>query len=83
MAGIGVKLNKIYNKNTLTTNIIGMGYSTMITIAPMILVIAAIMAMQVLLDVSKVGYAQREIFSSFPCSVQHRLTLYYRAICPI
>ena len=29
MAGIGVKLNKIYNKNTLTTNIIGMGYSTM------------------------------------------------------
>ena len=63
MAGIGVKLNKIYNKNTLTTNIIGMGYSTMITIAPMILVIAAIMAMQVLLDVSKVGYAQRELFA--------------------
>ena len=63
MAGIGVKLNKIYNKNTLTTNIIGMGYSTMITIAPMILVIAAIMAMQVLLEVSKVGYAQRELFA--------------------
>ena len=63
MAGIGVKLNKIYNKNTLTTNIIGMGYSAMITIAPMILVIAAIMVMQVVLDVSKVGYAQRELFA--------------------
>ncbi|MGN1205800.1 MAG: exopolysaccharide Pel transporter PelG [Eubacterium sp.] len=63
MAGIGVKLNKIYNKNTLTTNIIGMGYSTIITIAPMILVIGAIMSMQVLLDMSKVGYAQRELFA--------------------
>ena len=90
MAGIGVKLNKIYNKNTLTTNIIGMGYSTMITIAPMILVIAAIMAMQVLLtsqkwDMHSANYLPVRcfIFSSFPCSVQHRLTLYYRAICPI
>lgn len=28
MAGIGVKLNNIYGKNTLTTDVIGMGYST-------------------------------------------------------
>ena len=35
MAGIGVKLNQIYGKHTLTTNIVGMGYSTVITIAPM------------------------------------------------
>ena len=63
MAGIGVKLNKIYNKNTLTTNLIGMGYSTMITIAPMILVIAAIMVMQIALDMSRVGYSQRELFA--------------------
>lgn len=27
MAGIGVKLNNIYGKNTLTTDVIGMGYS--------------------------------------------------------
>ena len=63
MAGIGVKLNQIYGKNTLTTNIIGMGYSTVITIAPMVLVIGAIMAMQVLLDISKSGYAERELFA--------------------
>lgn len=63
MAGIGVKLNKIYGKNTLTTNIVGMGYSTIITIAPMILVIASIFLMQILLDISKFGYAQRELFA--------------------
>ena len=27
MAGIGVKLTNIYKKNTLTTDIIGVGYS--------------------------------------------------------
>ena len=63
MAGIGVKLNKIYGKNTLTTNLVGMGYSTVITIAPMVLVIASIMVMQLMLEISKTGYAQRELFA--------------------
>ena len=63
MAGIGVKLNKIYNKNTLTTNLLGMGYSTVITIAPMIMVIFAIVAMQLVLEISKTGYAARELFA--------------------
>ena len=59
MAGIGVKLNKIYGKNTLTTNLVGMGYSTVITIAPMVLVIASIMGMPLMLEISNTGYAQR------------------------
>lgn len=63
MAGIGVKLNKIYGKNTLTTNVVGMGYSAMVTIAPMILVIAAIIVMQEILFFSKAGYANRELFA--------------------
>lgn len=63
MAGIGVKLSRIYSKNTLTTNLVGMGYSTVITIAPMVLVIMAIMVMQILLDISRTGYAQRELFA--------------------
>ena len=42
MAGIGVKLNNIYGKRTLTTNIIGMGYSTVMTIAPMLTVIRSL-----------------------------------------
>ena len=41
MAGIGVKLNKIYSKRTIATGIWGAGYSTVISIAPMVLVILA------------------------------------------
>ncbi|MBQ8640133.1 MAG: exopolysaccharide Pel transporter PelG [Lachnospiraceae bacterium] len=63
MAGIGVRLNRIFGKNTLTTSIIGFGYSTLISIAPMFLVIAAVFLMQVLLGFSKIGYAERELFS--------------------
>ena len=63
MAGIGVRLNKIYGKNTLTTNIIGMGYSTILTIAPMLVVIAALVLMEKWLKFSTVGYTTRELFS--------------------
>ncbi len=63
MAGIGVKLNRIYGRETLTADLIGIGYSTMITIAPMLAVIAALYGMQFLLDFSLVGYAARELFS--------------------
>ena len=40
MAGIGVKLNRIYRKNTITTNLVGFFYSTVVTIAPLLVVIA-------------------------------------------
>ena len=50
MAGIGVKLTNIYKKNTLTTDIIGAGYSMVVTIAPMLLVIGALMIMEYFLD---------------------------------
>lgn len=63
MAGIGVKLNRIFSKNTITTNLVGFGYSTVITVAPMVLVIAAVILMQLLLGFSKVGYADRELYS--------------------
>lgn len=63
MAGIGVKLNRIFNKNTIATNLVGFGYSAVITIAPMLLVIIAVFTMGLLLDVSKVGYASRELYS--------------------
>ncbi len=63
MAGIGVKLNHIFGKNTLTTNLVGFGYSTLITIAPMLLVIGAIFAMQKILGFETVGYSDRELFA--------------------
>ena len=63
MAGIGVKLTNIYKKNTLTTDIIGMGYSMAVTIAPMLVVIGALVIMEYCLDFSSVDYLTRELFS--------------------
>lgn len=63
MAGIGVNLNRIFSKNTITTHLYGFTYSMVATIAPMFLVIGAIIVMQVLLGFSKVGYATRELYS--------------------
>ena len=63
MAGIGVRLNRIFNKNTITTNLVGFGYSAVITVAPMFLVILAVVIMNLLLGVNKLGYAQRELYS--------------------
>lgn len=63
MAGIGVKLNRIYNKNTITTNIIGFFYSTVVTIAPVLVVIINLMLMQRVLKFNTVRYIDREVFS--------------------
>lgn len=63
MAGIGIKLNRIFEKNTMTTHIIGFFYSTVVTIAPMLLVIANILLMGKVLGFSQEGYAIRELFA--------------------
>ena len=63
MAGICVKLNRIYRKNTITTNIIGFFYSTVVTIAPVLVVIINLMLMQKVLKFNTVRYIDREIFS--------------------
>ena len=56
MAGIGVKLNRIYQKNTITTNVIGFFYSTVVTIAPVLVVIANLVLMQMVLKFNTVGF---------------------------
>lgn len=63
MAGIGVKLNKIYQKNTVTTNLIGFFYSTVVTIAPILVVIINLVLMQYVLKFNTVRYFDRELFS--------------------
>lgn len=63
MAGIGVQLNRIFEKNTLTTHLAGFAYSTVVTVAPMFVIILNIMLMGYFLGFDTVGYAQRELFS--------------------
>lgn len=55
MAGIGVKLNQIYQKNTITTNLVGFFYSTVVTIAPLLVVIINLMLMQKVLHFNTVS----------------------------
>lgn len=63
MAGIGVKLNRIYRKHSVVTNVIGFFYSVVVTIAPVLVVIGTLMLMQKALRFNTVGFFDRELFS--------------------
>ena len=63
MAGIGIRLNKFYNKNSIFSRLIGCGYSVIVTIAPMLIIITVIMLMQLILGFSKLDYYTRELYA--------------------
>lgn len=63
MAGIGVKLNKIYRRRTISTSLYGVSLSVIYTIAPMLLVMASLLVMYRLLGFDSVQYYDRELFS--------------------
>ncbi|MDR0948697.1 MAG: exopolysaccharide Pel transporter PelG [Lachnospiraceae bacterium] len=63
MAGIGVTLNKIFSRKTITTHILGSAYGVAITVAPMLLIIATILLMGQVLGLVQEPYAKRELFS--------------------
>ena len=63
MAGIGIKLQKIYEKKTILAYLTGFGYSAVVTVAPMFVVIGTIMLMSQLPGYENVGYARRGLFS--------------------
>ncbi len=63
MAGIGVKLNSIFQKNSIVANLIGFTYSTAVTVAPMFVIILNILLMGWVLGFNTVGYLNRELFS--------------------
>lgn len=64
MAGIGIKLNKIFGKETITTNLIGFGYSTVVTVAPMFVVIGNILLMSYVLGYDNMRYYDRNLFAA-------------------
>lgn len=63
MAGIGIKLNRIYDKHSIAADIYGATYSTAVTIAPMLLVIAVLVLMESVFGFADVSYYDRELFS--------------------
>ena len=56
MAGVGLRLNKFFNKKSMSSHIAGAGYSIVITIAPMLLVIVTLIIMQRLLGYTQESY---------------------------
>lgn len=88
MAGVGVKLHRIYGKNSIVSKIAGFVYSTVLSIAPMLLIMISLMVMGKVLGISKIGYAQRELFSCtvlyifiFHCLQKHHLMQCFQDIC--
>lgn len=63
MAGIGIRLNKIFSKNSIAARLLGCGYSVVITIAPMLIIIAVVVLMQLVLGFSKLDYYSRELYA--------------------
>ena len=63
MAGIGIKLNRIFSKNTIASSLVGFGYSVVVTIAPMLIVITVVVLMELLLGFSKLDYTSRELYA--------------------
>ena len=63
MAGIGIKLNKIYSRNSIITGIAGAFYSTVVTVAPMVVIMLCVFLMERVLGFSKISYSTRELFS--------------------
>ena len=66
MAGIGIRLNKIFNRQTVISSLFGIACSIGYTILPMLLVIGCLLLMYQILGFDTVSGVQRELFS---CSV--------------
>lgn len=62
MAGIGIKLNKFFEKNTITGHMAGIGYSIITTIAPMLFIIITLTLMQSILGYQEASYYDKQLF---------------------
>ena len=79
MAGIGVKLNTIFQKKSIMANFVGFTYSTAVTVAPMFLVILNVLLMGRVLGFHTVGYFNRELFS---CTVLYTFIFSLLTVSP-
>lgn len=64
MAGIGFELKKIYRKESISSGMLGIAYSSVVTVGPMLMVVAAILLLYFFLGMTEVPYTDRELLSS-------------------
>ncbi len=79
MAGVGIKLNHIFEKKSITADLIGFAYSSAITIAPMVVIILNILLMGLVLGFNDVPYLTRELFS---CTVLYTFIFSLLTVSP-
>lgn len=79
MAGVGIKLNNIFEKKSITADLIGFAYSSAITIAPMVVIILDILLMGLVLRFDDVPYLTRELFS---CTVLYTFIFSLLTVSP-
>ncbi len=63
MAGVGVKLNRFFEKKSIAADILGFTYSIIITIAPTLMVIVGILLMGRVFGLGESAYLDKELFS--------------------
>lgn len=63
MAGIGVRLNRIFDKQSITAGMFGILYGSCLTVAPMVLVIGVLLVLEYLLGFDQLDFYTRELFS--------------------
>ena len=88
MAGVGVKLHRIYGKNSIVSKIAGFVYSTVLSIAPMLLIMISLMVMGKFLVYPKSDMHKENCFHVryctylfFHCLQKHHLTQCFLDIC--
>lgn len=79
MAGVGIKLNRIFEKKSIAADLVGFTYSIVVTVAPIILVIVNILLMGWLLGFGEVAYLERELFS---CTVLYTFIFALLTVAP-
>lgn len=63
MAGIGIKLNRVYRHRSLGMHLYGFAYSALVTVAPVFVVIGAVFVSQIILHFETIDYGSRELFA--------------------
>ncbi len=79
MAGIGVRLNSIFEKKSIVADFVGFAYSTAITVAPMFVVILDILLMGYVLGFDEVSYLERQLFS---CTILYTFIFSLLTVAP-
>lgn len=79
MAGVGVKLNRIFEKKSILADLLGFAYSLIITIAPMLVIILNILLMGWILGFRTVPYLTRELFF---CTILYTFIFGLLAVSP-